>query len=626
MYAGKLLAGALLAATAIAATGQASKAASLADLTLEQLSGIVVSSVSGREESLARAAASIYVISADEIRRSGATSLPQALRLAPNLGVAQVDANQYAISARGFNSTTANKLLVLIDGRTIYTPLFSGTFWDVQDVMLDDVERIEVISGPGAALWGANAVNGVINVITRPASATQGGLATGALGSNQKDAAARYGGAIAGGHFRVYGKTLRRDASVTSTGAAFRDDGDMTQVGFRADWGRGADGFTLQGDAYRADFDMAPQRREASGANLLARWRRDLGDNGALMMQGYIDYTARHHPTIFREHLQTYDFELQHQPRASGAHKLIWGLGARHYRDDVENSPGLAFLPPQRSLRRGHVFAQDEIALRPDLDLTVGAKIEGNSYTGAEFLPSVRLGWRPSATALLWGAASRAVRAPSRIDREFFSPQTPPFVVLAGGPDFRSEVSNVYELGYRAQATPDFSYSVTAFYHRHDHLRTLTASPAGPVLSNESEGHTQGVEGWANWRVRDWLRLSGGATSMRQHLRTKPGAVDLLAPGSNGNDPSGWYKLRASIDLSPRHELDLMLRHYASLPAPSVPAYTALDARLAWRAAPNTELSLLVQNLTDRRHPEWGAVATRAEMERAVLLRLRLGI
>jgi len=616
---------ALLACTAADgyAAAPTQTAAALVDLSLEQLSNITVSTVSGRAEPLSRAPGSVYVISGEDIRRSGATTLPEALRLAPNLHVARVDGSQYAISARGFNSTTANKLQVLIDGRTVYTPLFSGTFWDAQDVLLEDVERIEVISGPGGTLWGANAVNGVINVITRRAGDTQGTLAVARAGNMERGGAVRYGNQIAGGHYRLYAKTLDRDRSRFANGTAARDANDLTQAGFRADWGSTLDGFTLQGDAYGGNLD---QNRERSGFNLLGRWTRGLTGGGNLRLQAYLDSTYRNYPGTFKEDLDTYDIDVQHALAPAGAHRVLWGFGLRHHRDRVDNSAGLAFLPSRTNFNRSHVFVQDEIALGPDVDLILGAKLDRNIYTGVEFLPNARLAWRLSNTHLLWTALSRAVRAPSRIDRELFAPSTPPFVLLAGGPDFRSEVARVLEIGYRAQPSTRLSYSLTGYHNRHASLRTQAPSPAGPVLLNEGEGETTGIEGWGTLRPADWWRLSAGFMRQRQSLGLRPGAVDTLAPGANGNDPRGWLKLRAGFDLSATHDLDVMLRRVGALPTPHVPGYTAVDARLGWRVRRGAEVSLVVQNLFDRRHAEWGAEASRVEIDRSVLVQLRLSL
>jgi iron complex outermembrane recepter protein len=607
-----------------AAQGTTLAARDLADLSLEQLSNVMVSSVSRREEPLARAPASIYVITGDDIRRSGATSLPEALRLAPNLQVARVDSSQYAITARGFNSTTANKLLVLIDGRTVYTPLFSGTFWESQDVLLEDIERIEVISGPGATLWGANAVNGVINVISKSPEATQGTLGTAGFGNTHRQVAMRHGDVLRGGHYRVYAKAARRDETSLPGGAGNRDQADHAQVGFRADWGKAADGFTLQGDLYGGEIDQATAGpRDIDGLNLLGRWARDFGEGGLVRVQAYFDHTHREHPGLFKEGLDTYDLEVQHGLRAYGRHRLLWGVGLRRYEDKIENSPVLAFLPAQRTLSNAHVFVQDEIELRRGLDLTLGAKAERNSYTGTEFLPSARLAWQPTATQLVWSALSRAVRAPARLDRDLFAPGTPPFTALAGGPDFRSEIARVFELGYRAQASQNLSFSITGFHHEHENLRTLSPGSPGPMITNGVEGRTSGIEAWGSWRGADWWRIDAGAARLDQSLKLKPGASDLQTPLGGVADPESWGKLRAAFDLGASRELDFMLRYYGEIEGRSVPSYAALDARLAWHLGRNAELSLLLQNLLDARHVEW---SLGAEFERAAYLQLRIGL
>jgi iron complex outermembrane receptor protein len=587
-------------------------AAALADLSLEQLANITVSTVSGREEPLLRAPASVFVLSGEDIRRSGALSLPEALRLAPNLQVARPDANQYAISARGFNSTIANKMLVLVDGRTVYTPLFAGTFWEAQDVLLEDVERIEVISGPGATLWGANAVNGVINVITKRSTDTQGALAVVGSGKTQRDAAFRYGGEFEGGSYRAYAKATRRDTTLLPGARPVGDGADLAQAGFRADWGRRTHGFTLQGDL--TGGELGPVEREFQGANLLGRWTRDLDSSGSLTVQAYLERTTRHHSAIFKERLDTYDLDVQHALRARGRHRLLWGFGLRHYRDHVDNIGPLQFLPGERNLNRNHVFVQDEIALRDDLDLTLGGKIESNSYTGAEFLPSARLGWLPSRGQLVWTALSRAVRAPSRIDREFFQPG------LAGGPNFESELSNVLEVGYRAQPNARLSFSLTGFHHDHEKLRSLRPAPGGAVIVNDREGRTSGFEGWTTWRPSEWARLSGGFVRLHQSLTVAPGAVDL-APSEAARDPRGWWKLRAGFDLGHTTDLDFMVRHYDELPNNAVRDYTAVDMRLGWRVSRHLELSLLVQNLLDKGHVEW---SPGSEHERGAYLKARL--
>lgn len=469
------------AAIAVAQQPSASSTlASLADLSLEELANLEITSVSRRAERLADAAASVYVIAGEDIRRSGVTSLPEALRLAPNLQVARIDARQYAISARGFNNAIANKLLVLIDGRTVYTPLFSGVFWDAQDTLLEDVERIEFISGPGATLWGSNAVNGVINVITRRASDTVGTRTMVGAGNRERGVAVRHGVGLDGsGAFRVYGKFFDRDNTVRADGAAVPDEWHNGQAGFSADWGTAITGFTVQGDAYRGKIDQAaPGDIRISGGNVLARWNGELSEGNQVRIQAYLDQTEREIPGTLAERLDTIDAEFQHSLKLSQRQRLTWGGGHRRASDHVTNSAAVAFLPADRTLQWTNALAQDEIELREDFHLTVGAKVERNPYTGNEFLPSARLAWKLDARRLAWGALSRAVRAPSRIDREFFSPGQPPFTI-AGGPDFRSEISNVFELGYRAQPASRVSYSATLFHSVHDHLRSVEPGPAG---------------------------------------------------------------------------------------------------------------------------------------------------
>jgi iron complex outermembrane receptor protein len=605
----------------------------VAELSLEELANIRITSVSKKSESLADAPASIFVITNDEIRRSGATTLPEALRLAPNLQVARVDARNYAITARGFNSPFENKLLVLIDGRTVYTPLFSGVYWDAQDVVLEDVERIEVISGPGATLWGANAVNGVINVITRTAADTQGGLVAAGAGKNEKNGAFRYGGALDnGGHYRVYGKYADNDDTRRADGAPVLTGWRRQQAGFRSDWGNGNRNFTLQGDAYSGALRQAgTQDISIGGANLVGRINTRLAGGSDLSLQAYWDYTERNQPNAFIEHLHTIDFQLQHSIKAGNAHDLVWGAGYRYAMDRVQNDKFFAFLPGSLDMYWGNVFAQDEIALRDDLRLTAGVKLENNNYTGVEFLPTLRLSWKPAANRLVWTSASRSVRTPSRIDRDFFSPTNPPVVngvpryALAGGPDFESEVANVLELGYRAQPSPTLSWSATVFYSRYDRLRTLEPNPAGPglVFRNGAEGRAHGIEMWGNWQAMPAWRLSAGFVAQRINTILKPGSMDTtVATGLATSDPPNYWMLRSSHDIAHGQEVDVTIRHSGSLSTPAVPSYTSMDVRYGWKLRRDLELSVVGQNLLDRSHAEYGAAPGRSEYDRSVFVKL----
>jgi len=618
------------AAAVLCATPLAARPAQdpLADLSLEELSNLEITSVSKRAERLSDAPASIFVITANDIRRSGAASLPEALRLAPNLQVARIDAGQYAITARGFNNAIGNKLLVLIDGRTVYTPFFSGVFWDQQDVMLEDVERIEVISGPGAVLWGANAVNGVINVITRSSADTLGTLAVAGGGNREDGAALRHGGTLAdSGHFRVYGKATQMQNTRTADGSPVADGRDGWQAGFRTDWAAASGSLTLQGDAYRShaeqrgylgNFNLGAI--EVSGTNLLARWTQRFSGGSDLRVQTYYDHMRHDDATLYRPREDVFDFEFQHGLTLD-AHKLLWGGGYRQAHDDIQPGLFFGFIPASSTQDWSNVFLQDEILLGERLMLTLGAKLERNDFTGTEKLPNLRLAWKLADEQLLWASLSRAVRAPARLDRDIVLPPRPPYYI-AGGPDFVSEVAKVFELGYRGQPTHTLSYSLTAFRHDWNRLRSGQTPPDAHV-QNMIEGDTYGVEAWAQWEPMPGWRLSGGGTVLRENLRLEPGSTDPVGPRNLGNDPGNQWQLRSAFSLPQRQELDLAVRHVAALPFPAVPAYTAFDLHYGRWLRPDLELSVSGQNLLDGSHPEFDAAPGRSEIGRSVSLRLR---
>lgn len=592
-------------------------AAAFARMTLEELTNIQIFSVSKRAERLIDAAASIYVITRDDIHRYGATSIAELLRLAPNLQVGRVDSSQHAISARGFNSTTANKLLVLIDGRSVYTPLFSGVFWDVQDTMIEDIERIEVISGPGGVLWGANAVNGVINIVTRHTRDTTGGLVSAGAGNHERGAGARYGGKLGeAGSYRFYARGFDRDRTRNASGASAQDSWKKGQVGFRLDWGHGNDTLMLQGDAYDGSIDQKIlDDKSVSGAHLLGRWNTTLADGSALQVQAYYDQTRRTYPGTFGEQLRTYDLDVQHRFTAGGRHDIVWGGGYRHSRDVVTNSAALAFLPASRTLTLANVFVQDSVALNEQLKLTVGAKLERNNYSGFEIQPNVRLAWKPGEQVLLWSAVSRAVRTPSRLDRDFFVPGSAPFAI-AGGPDFKSEKLTAYEIGYRAQPSAKTSFSVSTFYNVYDELRSIEPAGGALVLGNMMEGDTHGVETWGSYGISDWWELKAGYAYLRKNLRFKPGSGDTTGVQAAGNDPRHRFSIRSTMNLGHRAGLDFALRSVGHLPNPAVPGHVVLDGHFAWKIVKGTELSLSVFNLLDKRHPEFGPAATRSDIGR----------
>lgn len=578
-------------------------AASLVDLSLEQLSNIQVTSVAKREQRLSDVAGAVYVISHDDIRRAGATSLPEALRLAPNLQVARADANQYAITSRGQNSVLANKMLVLIDGRTVYSPLFSGVFWEAQDVVLEDIERIEVLSGSGGTLHGSNAVNGVINIITRSASDTQGALASAGGGNRGSVGAARWGATTAAGAaYRLYAKHTTRDASRLASGGALRDAAEMTQVGFRADRTDGATHVTLQGDLYESRIDETVAARRVSGVNLLGRWSGNVA-GGRGQLQAYFDRAQRDAPSSVRDVLDTLDVDYQHALAPQGAHSILLGGGYRTQHDSVTNyfPATLALLPAERRLNLANVFAQDEVTLGPHVRLTLGLKLEHNDYTGLEHLPSARLAWQVAPNHLLWAAVSRNVRAPARVDRDYVIPLLP-----QGSPNFQSEIARVYEIGWRAQPSPALSYALTLYHHGFSRLRSVDLSPAGGSLNNNIEGRLSGLSSWAAWRLSDRWRMTAAYVYNDQQFRARPGVPPPVLINSLGNDPRYSASLGSSFDLNAALELDLQVRRVGALPDPAVAAYTAVDARLGWRVNPRLELSVTGRNLNRANHVEWG--------------------
>jgi iron complex outermembrane receptor protein len=613
-----------------AACADAALSDQMADMSLEQLSNIVITSVSRQESRLADAPASLYIISASDIRRSGARSLPEALRLAPNLLVARVDARNYAVTARSFNSPFENKLLVLIDGRSVYTPLFSGVFWDAQDVVMADIARIEVISGPGATIWGANAVNGVINVITKPAAETQGGQARLRAAEDERGGSLRYGGTLDnGGHYRVYGKTVREEDRFTLGGTRVPMGYRRSQAGFRSDFTLADAGLTVSGDAYQGQLHQLNTRDiEIGGANLLARYTTKLAGGSDLRLQAILDHTNRDQPNAFIEHLNTLDLEVQLGTELGGGHKLAWGGGYRKAWDRLVNGAGFGFLPAAQDLYWGNVFAQDEMRLAENWRLTAGLKFEHNFYTGTETLPNLRLAWTPGANQLVWSSLSRTIRAPSRIDRDLYSPSSPlnvpglPPFLIAGGPDFVSETAKVFELGYRAQPLPVLSYAATAYYHDFDHLRTLERNAdLSQQFRNMGLARSYGLEMWTRWQVSPVWRLDAGVVAQRARTRLRPGSTDAAAQaGLATNDPDSQWTLRSSHDIGSTMQLDLMLRHVGSLPQPVVKAYTELDVQFQWSVTPAVDLALTGNNLLHRRHAEFGALAGASQYERSLML------
>ncbi len=595
-----------------------------------------VTLVSRRPEKWFTSPSAVQVITGEDIRRSGATSIPEALRLASNLQVAQVDAANWGISARGFNRGSpvgsgpgftfglANKLLVLIDGRSVYTPLFAGVLWDVQDTLLEDIDRIEVISGPGASLWGANAVNGVINVVTKSAKDTQGGLMTAGGGTQLQDFAGfRYGSTLATNvFFRIYGKYFDRNSTVFPDGTPAANDWRMGQGGFRLDWlPANGDTVTLQVDGYAGSIEqLALSDATANGQNILGRWTHVLSDESDLSLQLYWDRTKRTVPGVGAETLDTYDLDFQHRFPLGERNKFVWGAGYRLVSDKVANSQILSFVPAGRNLQLFSGFLQDEISLvRDRLHLTLGARLEHNDYSGFEVQPNARLAWTPNDWQTVWGAVSRAVRSPSRIDRDLLL-RVPP-VTLLGSQNSDSEKLLAYELGYRIRPLSRLVLSLAAFYNDYDDIHSVEptiASPTTLVFGSGLRGRSWGAELSGTYQVTDRWRLRGGYTYFDKRLSMKPGSQDVTQGLAEGNDPRHQFLLQSLLDLPFHFELDWVARYVDTLPSPNVPSYFTIDARLAWRPRRNLELAIVGQNLWDDRHPEFGPAFTRQEIPRSV--------
>lgn len=608
----------------------------LKQLSLEQLMNIEVTSVAKKEQRVAETAAAIFVITQEDIRRSGVTTIAEALRLAPGVTVSRIDGNSWAIGIRGFGSGFSRSVLVLIDGRSVYTPLFAGVYWEAQDTLLEDIDRIEVIRGPGGTIWGANAVNGVINIITKSASETQGLLATAGGGSEEKGfGSLRYGGKIGPDFsYRVYGKGFRRDAQFTPH-LSDVDDWQQGQGGFRTDWNlRGGNSLTIQGDIYQgkaglrdlvssfsAPFSTIVEKNtDLSGMNLLGRWSRTLSDTSDLALQVYYDRTFRREPR-FQERRNTVDFDFHHRFKVAGRQEFIWGLGYRFTKGDTDSVPTLVVSPPNRADNLFSAFLQDEIVLVPDrLRFTVGSKFEHNDYTGFEFQPSARILWTPAERHSLWAAISRAVRTPSRLDRDIAAstapdPALPLFVRLLGNKDFDSEKALVYELGYRIQPRDRLFVDLAAFYNDYDDLFSIeTGTPflePGRLIfplqfDNKIKAKVYGFEIAADWRWLDWLRWRFSYSHLQINLTTKPGSNDTVTePTTEGGSPQNQVSLTSLVNLPGNLELDGIFRYVDSLPGQDVDRYFNLDLRLGWHATKNIELSLVGQNLLAGHHAEW---------------------
>lgn len=594
----------------------------LSNLSIEELAQIPVRSASKHEEPLSGVPTALYVITSEDIARSAATSLPEMLREAPNLQVERINASQYAITARGFNGyESANKLLVLIDGRSVYSTLHSGVFWDLHAPLLEDVDQIEVISGPGGTLYGPNAVNGVISVVTRDSFDAQGLLVRGTAGDRDRTAGARYGFKLGdAAAVRVYANWFDREDMPRPSFAPAMDDALRGwQAGFRADSHGEADLFTLQGDIFGSDRFLLPGEGNR-GQNLLARWQHALTPGSSFQVQAYYDYSQRRE-LLTVDRLETFDAEAQYNLQ-SGAHNLVAGGGIRTTRDQFVNNLNIFQLDPQRArLWIGNAFVQDRVAVSRRLSLIGGVKLEASSFTGIQVLPSLRLAWQPSDKATLWAAVSRAVRTPSRIDRDLTAPG-----FLAASPDFASEKLTAFEAGYRGQPTPTTTLSLSAYYNDYHDLRSakLITSPLAGQLGNDLRGHSYGVEAWATQQVVPWWRLSAGASWLGKKFGVRPGGTDLTSGASLGHDPDYQLMLRSQVSLPQGVRFDLGMRAIDGLEDPAIPGYVEADARLGWDVARNVELYVAGENLLHDSHLESNDVQRAQRIPRSIYAGSRL--
>jgi iron complex outermembrane recepter protein len=618
----------------------------LSQVSLEDLMNIEVTSVSGKEQKMSQAAAAIFVITQEDILRSGATNIPDLLRLVPGMDVSQINANAWAVSARGFNDQFSNKLLVLIDGRAVYTPLLGGVNWGTQNVPLEDIERIEVIRGPGATIWGANAVNGVINVVTKRAADTRGALVTGGGGTEgQAQGTVQYGGAIKEKtNYRIFANYLNYGSLPAAGGGSGQDNWNLLHGGFRADSRIStSDSLTLHGDLYTGReggtivhlFSIDPPvignlnvNIQLSGGNIQGRWNHTFSSRSDTTFQFYFDNYERTGPDS-DETRSTIDFDFKHHWAWGSRQDVIWGAGYRRTWDQEIGTIDQAFDPPDAALQLFTFFGQDTITVQPDqVFFTAGTKIENNYFTGYELEPSARLAWTPSNWMTLWSAVSLAERSPTQRDigldaslAAFPDPggsSTPVEVILFGNPKFMSEHVLANEAGFRMQPNARLSIDVSAFFNHYYHLQTLepgtesfepSPAPARFVMpitfANLMHGTTEGGELSANLKLTDRWTLSPGYAFLEMHLHTEPSSRDTSSVAENqGSSPQHQAQLRSHVDLSHGLSWDASAYFVSALPIQGVASYTRIDTQLRWKLAERTEFSLVGQNLLQNDHLE----------------------
>lgn len=599
----------------LSARGQViQKPVDLTELSLEDLMNVEVTLVSKKPEKMTEAAAAVYVLTQDDICRSGATNIPDLLRLIPGVQVARIDENKWAISARGFNDIFANKLLVLIDGRSTYSPIFSGVLWEAQDVLLRDIDRIEVVRGPGATLWGANAVNGIINIITRKAQDTQGGSVCLGIGSEEKGFGGfRYGGRIGQNvYYRFYTKYFKRNHSVFENSTEAADQWNATRGGFRVDYSPNQyQSLTVQGDLYGGTIGQAVMvpilnihgvsyNSRYSGGNVLGRWTRTLSSTSEMVLRLYADRVTRRDSNLIGGSYTTYDADFQHRFRLDHRQNLIWGLGYRLTRDQVDESGLLICVPPRRTYDVVNAFFEDEVSFFHDhFRLILGSKFEHNDFTGFEYQPGFRFLWRPISRHSIWGAVSRAIRTPARVDHDMQS------LLVRGNSRFRSEVLDAFELGYHLQSSNRFYIDLAAFNNLYNRLRSLEPVDYG----NKKSAQSFGFETSADWSVSDRWRFRGTYSHLQIRMNLEKDSKDPWGKGPEEESPRHQFTIRSSVKLSGNTDLDLSGRYVHRLPSPNlrVPSYFELDVCLDWRPIKKFDISIVGRNLIHRFHPEFTA-------------------
>lgn len=612
----------------------------LTEVSMEGLMDLEVTSASKKEQRLSEVPAALFVITQEDIRRSGATNIPDLLRMVPGLDVAQINASTWAISARGFNLQFANKLLVLIDGRAVYTPLFGGVYWDTQDVPLEDIDRIEVIRGPGGTVWGANAVNGVINILTRKAEDTHGLLLTAGVGSvAQEFGTVQYGGALnADTNYRFFTKYSNTNRSPDLDGQDADDDWRLLHAGFRTDSNLSPnDALTLQGDVYAGaegasivhsifvpPQDIVVQRLiDLSGGNALARWNHAFSSKCDTSLQMYFDRYRRDGPDS-DETRNTFDIDFQNHIVLASRHDLIMGFGYRHTADQTVGTIDRSFIPANDAGYLFSMFLQDQIALKRDrVNLYAGTKLENSYFTGFDLQPSIRLAWTPGARHTFWGAISRASRTPTRRDEGLNAALAalpgPSESALLGNTNFKAEHVIAYEMGYRAQPGERLSLAASFFFNDYHDLESIEPEPPffnansippllvlPQVLSNKLHATTDGVEGYLRWRVIKRWTVSPGYSLLQMHVHHDPASQDAVSiQDIQGSSPAHQAQLRSHLELSRRIGWDLNAYFVDRLRAAPVPSYTRLDTQMSWRFGESGAFTLVGQNLLQDHHFEF---------------------